>query len=347
MSQGGWAQITSREAVTVDGDSVDVADLVLIGVLTGEWPAFEQAVALGLALERAHPDVITADEVRGEATAFRYAHRLISAADFRAWLAARELTVRELSDALRRRLLRRRELGADGTVVSDEDIIGVLPAEAYCEGVLARLADCAVDWLVAGQLVGPMASVEPGQLERAMSLAAGLRAPLLAGREAIELADRLRRLLGLAQAVEQLAEHVAAPAELARRLRQHALEWTELVGDELRFTREGAAREARLQITADGDSAVMVASRAEVEVNDRRVLVGEAPAAVGVSFAAAAIGEVVGPWEEDGGWYVMHLRAKVPPSPENALLRERAREELLRERISRHAAGRTTRHAEL
>jgi hypothetical protein len=38
-----------------------------------------------VALERDHPDAVSKDEVRREATAFRYAHGLISAADFRTW----------------------------------------------------------------------------------------------------------------------------------------------------------------------------------------------------------------------------------------------------------------------
>ena len=83
---GGLAQITRCPAVTVDGQSLDVADLILLGVLTGEWPAFEDRVALGLRLEQTHPDGVDDDQVRAEATAFRYAHGLISAADFRRWL---------------------------------------------------------------------------------------------------------------------------------------------------------------------------------------------------------------------------------------------------------------------
>jgi hypothetical protein len=157
----------------------------------------------------------------------------------------------------------------------------------------------------------------------------------------------VRRLLALEEALERLRRDLAEPSALARRMRQHALDWTELAGDELRFTREGAAREARLQITADGESVVAVAERAGVSVLDRRLLVGEAPPATGVSFAAAAVGEVVGPWEEEGQWHVMRLRAKVPPSPEDPSLRERAIGELLAERIARYAAGRVTRDAQL
>jgi hypothetical protein len=317
MSQGGWAQITGRLAVTVDGESLDIAELIELGGITGEWPAFEQRVALGLALERDHPDAVSEDDVRREATAFRYAHGLISAADFRSWLEARELTVRELSGALRRRLLRQQGLEPAGGPVSDEAVVTALPVEAFCDGVLVRLAERGVDCLAAGRL-SPAEDREPES-----------------------------RLLSLERALERLRRDVAEPAAVAARVRQHALEWTELAGDELCFTGEGAAREARLQIAVDGHSAMAVAERAEVAVRDRRVLVGEAPATVGVSLAVATAGEVVGPWEEDGSWHVMQVRAKVAPSPENRLLGERARDELLRERIARYAAGRTTRHEPL
>jgi hypothetical protein len=142
VSHGGWAPITGKAAVTVDGESLDVADLILLGVLTGEWPAFEDRVALGLELERAHPDDVPAEEVRREATAFRYAHGLISAADFRAWLEAHQMTVAGLSGVLRRRLLRARHVRSEGPAASEDEVIGVLWAEVFCDGVLARRPRC-------------------------------------------------------------------------------------------------------------------------------------------------------------------------------------------------------------
>jgi hypothetical protein len=316
-------------------------------VLTGDWAAFEREVALGLELERDHPDAVADDDVRREATAFRYAHGLISAADFRRWLEARELTVGDLSGVLHRRLLRETGVRAEGPSASDEEVIGVLPPEAFCDGVLARLAGEAIDRLVAGHLVPGAPAMDDGRIERAVALVPQIRALLTAGLPANELRKRLARLIALDDALERLRGEVATPEAIAARMRQHALEWTQLVGEELRFTREGAAREARLQITDDGDTAQVVAQRAQVSALDRRLLVGEAPAAVGVSLAAAALGEVVGPWEEDGQWHVMKVRAKVPPSADDRSLSERASDELLRERIARHAAGRTTRHAPL
>jgi hypothetical protein len=347
MGQGGWADITLEVAVTVEGESLDGADLVLIGVITGEWPDFEREVALGLELENADPDQVDTDDVRREATAFRYAHGLISASDFRQWLEARELTVRELSDVLRRRLLRGKERTGstlDGSPTADSELIRVLPAEAFCDGVLARLAERGIEWLAAGQLAATSGVPGEDELDERARAALSVRALEGAGLDASQVRTRLSRLLSLQLALAQLRCDVAEPSAIARRLKQHALEWTELIGDELRFTHEGAAREARLQITADGDPIGTVADRAQVAVVDRRLLVDEAPEATGVSFAAAAVGEVVGPWEQDGGWHVMQLRAKLLPSPESQPLTERASDELLAERIRRYAAGRITRH---
>lgn len=347
MSQAGWKPITGQAAVTVDGESLDAADLILLGVLTGEWPAFERQVGVGLELEAAHPDRVADDEVRRAATAFRYARGLISAAEFRRWLEARELTVGAVSGVLRRRLLRAEHPHSPGPPAADEDVMRVLPAEALCDGVLARSVEEGVDRLVAGRLVATVAVLDTERLERAVAVLPELRAPVLAGLEAHELRGRLARLLSLELALKQLRRDVAEPDAVIRRIKQHTLEWTQLVGDELRFPREGAAREARLQIVADGESVATVAQRAEVAVLDRLLLVGEAPSSAGVSFTAAAVGEVVGPWEDDGLWHVLKLRAKVVPSPDHSLPRELAIDELLRERINRYGAGRTRRNAEL
>jgi hypothetical protein len=217
MSHGGWAPITRRTAVTVDGESLDVTDLVLLGALRGEWPAFEREVALGLELERAHSDGVATEEVRHEATSFRYAHGLISAADFRRWLDARELTVRELSDVLGRRLLRAWGWGSDGPPATDEEVIRVLPAEAFCDGVLARLAEESVDRLVSGHLVPAIPPVDEDRVAELMPSVLRLRAVVPAGPSPDDLRARLSRLLALEDAFEQLRNAVAEPGAIATR----------------------------------------------------------------------------------------------------------------------------------
>lgn len=355
MSSGGFAEITRCFAVTVDGDTLDVADVILLGVLNGDWPAFERQVELGLALEHAQPEAATKDEVRHEATAFRYAHRLISAADFRRWLEDRGMSVKDLSGALHRRLLRGR-IGATGSVASSNaDPSPVLPAEVYCDGILARLTDLALARLVAMQLAGAALAGAGGteatnrtdRLDQVLAVAQAVRAPGIAELGDEELRRRLSRLIFLESALAALRDAVADPGAVARRIKDHGLDWLELRGDELRFAAEGAAREARLLITVDGESPEAVADRAKVAVASRSLLIEAAPQELGASLAAKATGEVVGPWQEDGDWHVLWLRDKVAPSAQDDALRERAIDELLTERIDRYAAGRTTRNAQL
>jgi hypothetical protein len=338
-------EIARRPAVTVDGESLDGADLILIGILAGEWLPFEARVQRGLELESREPDAITGEDVRREATAFRQGRALISAADFRAWLGARGLTVADVSGVLRRRLLRQEH--DSSAIAGDAGINGVLAAEAYCDGVLQRAADVAIRWLAAGKIVGARDAASARRLDDALTWARAAQAAAIATLTDSELRARLERLLSLREALERLRGEVADPVAVERRMKHHGLDWLELVGDELSFDREGGAREARLLIASDGETPGDVAGRAEVAVAERRLLAAEAPAALEVSFAAAAVGEVVGPWEEGGRWRVMQVRAKTPPSAANASLRERAIEELVQERTARHATGRTTIHVEL
>jgi hypothetical protein len=346
----GLAAIGDRSAVEVDGDAVDVADLVLLGTLTGEWLEFDREVSRGLELDRSHAEDVSGEELRREATIFRYERSLISAADLRSWLHEREMTVGELSAVLRRRLLRREHPHSQPPPSGPDGRAAVIRPEAYCDGVLGRLAQAAVARLAAARLAGSESTPDAADLEQLPQMAAivlDLPGTGLDSLGPVELGRRLQRLLSLESALSRLREQISSGQAVARRINDHALDWLELRGEELAFGHEGAAREARLLLAVDGESPVEVAARAGVTVIDRRFLVGDAPAGAKVSFAAAAVGEVLGPWEQDGRWRVMRLGAKVPPSAQDESLRERAIDELLKDAIDRYAAGRTTQHAAL
>ena len=49
-------------ALSFDGQALDVGDLVLIGRLSGTWPAFAAATSAGLALEAAGTCQVANDE---------------------------------------------------------------------------------------------------------------------------------------------------------------------------------------------------------------------------------------------------------------------------------------------
>lgn len=341
----GLSDLFDRVAVSVGEDSLQTIDLILLGVLDGRWIEFERELRGGLALADALGETVTREVIRAEATLFRYERNLISAAEFRQWLELRGLSTGDVSEYLRRLVLRRD--GQDFSVAAtDEDgVAAVIRAETLCDGILAQLMDDAVVLLAAGQMhPGP---AEPAALDSERSARAALAAGSLdalrgASAGPDELRARLLRLASLQDCARRLRVQTQE-SSIANRIRDHALDWLELTGERLTFTREGAAREARL-LLRDGESPARVSERAGTPALEHRLLVGEAPAGLTGFFAAAAIGEVVGPWEQDGRWHVMQVLAKQRPSTEQPQFRERATDELYREAIERHAAGRTTRH---
>jgi hypothetical protein len=342
-------EATLRErAVSIDEQELDIADLVVLGVLSGDWLEFEARVAWGLELERRHGDEVGAELVRHAATVFRYERGLISAREFTTWLTARNLKVAELAGCLRRSLLRQR-FGPAPANIDLRGRAGVLRAEALFDGILVRLASAGVRLLVAGrreQLASSPGEL-PAQLPGNVDVARARRAAGIAALDEDELQARLGRLISLRGALERLRLEVGSPDALRRKLSEHGLDWLELSGPQLTFASEGAAREARLLFIEDRLSADAVAQRAGVPVITHSVYVSEFPHGIGVSFAGRVEGEVLGPWQDDQRWHVMRLDAKVAPSPENGELRAQAIEELLGELIERGAAGRVRSHCAL
>ena len=139
-------------AIGFAGRTLAIADLILLGLRSGAWDGFEQGVSRRLALERAHAaNTVSPEQLRSRATAFRYAHGLVSAAEFTTWLRARRLTLDDLAGELRRELLHR---ATPWTTTFRKPSIrparaGVARAEAPCGGVLQTLADAAVCRLAA------------------------------------------------------------------------------------------------------------------------------------------------------------------------------------------------------
>src|SRR4051794_20150383 len=112
------ARLHSR-AVSVGGDGLDIADLVVLGLHLGSWQRFEDAVRRSLALDAIGRPAPPAEDLHAAATRFRYSLSLVSARDFKAWLDAREVTVAQFAAALGRGLLRERE---SGRAVDDTEV---------------------------------------------------------------------------------------------------------------------------------------------------------------------------------------------------------------------------------
>ncbi len=362
-------------AVRVEREVMDVADLILLGLLGGEWPALEESIMLALDVQAAGACPVSDAEVRARATAFRYGRRLVSAADFSMWLHERQLRPDDLAGVFARAVAREAFLRGPGSARPGEaaaepdcvrpgdlaaggrprrratqaELEPILRAEALCEGTLEAMAGRGVHLLAAADRLGAMDTVGPDDVRVTMALADAreARATGLPGLGEDELIERLCALVGLAQGRSRLLAEVVAPDQVARRIADHGLQWLRLSGQELTVGREGAAREARLLLSEDRLPIAEVAARAGSRVAPFDAYLDTLPEGLMPVFATAAPGEVVGPWQGgapgDGCWHVLLVSAKVPPSPDDPVLFDRAAEAILTEMLDRHAAGRAER----
>jgi hypothetical protein len=327
--------------VTFGETTLDLADLVLLGLQLGSWARFEAEAQRGVALEALGLAEVPMDEVRAGATRFRRRHQLLAAAEFRAWLGARSVTVAELGSAIARALLRERE-ETRSLVEPVPDVAGVLWVEAVLDGVLRELAREAADRLAAAFRIDTEAlpPADPDVIGILVDRALGLPLPGVSGLGESELRGRLIRLDRLTGAWNELRDQVADERRLEGCLASHTLDWLRIEGEELALDTEGAAREARMLMIEDGLALADAAERAHAEIHDRRVILGAAPAEANVALVGTSAGEVAGPWYESGHWRLMMVRSKSPPSVEDPAIREQASGELMREALDRILAGR-------
>lgn len=338
-------------AVEVGELSVDVADLILLGLRDRDWSTLEILASVGMALSR-DPELEVPSEVsHAAATAFRLQHRLISANDFLTWLRERALTVDDLAGFLDRKLRRQRatperlrSLSAAAARPSDDVISDLLWPEAIGSRALDTLAGEAADLLIAADAYRdntPAASEGRAEAEDIPACGA------LSGLSPEEVAGRVDRLSAYEAALRRMRADAAEPGALRRCLASHSLDWLSVSGTELELTTEGAALEARLLIAEDGLEPAAVAAlsgqRAAAPPRRLEMLIAEAPPAISGLLAASAPGEVVGPWPAGDHWRLLMVQAKQPPSLEAPALRARALEERLQVALHRHGAGRVRR----
>lgn len=340
--------------VSLDGEELDVGDLVLLGVITDRWAPFVRDVGWGLVLERDGRGEFGPDDLKERATGFRRARRLLSAAEFRAWLQARSLSVADLSGVLGRELRRERADEADRSVAGvDIDVGGILRAEALCRGILYDLGTVALELLVCARRLGwlerltDLVDQDDPRVQAGITDASEDRCTGIGELPGAVVAGRLRRLCALVDARQALRGQLADPDAVGRRLSDHGIDWLRLDGSRLRFPSADPAREARALICEDGLTVAEVELRAGVTAVSESLYLDEAPTAVAGLLAAAAPGEVAGPWAQEDGWHLLAVAGKAVPSAEDPVLRERAIDELLADTVRREGAGRARRHGAL
>jgi hypothetical protein len=317
-------------AVRFDDERYDVADLVLLALAEGHWQRLEARLARGLALERDHGRELAPARVTAEVKRFRYARRLISGKELRAWLSDRALTLEDVRRHCLRTLLIA-DHGERGAGVEPD--AAEIDAEAIVSGTLGRAAARLGD-LAAMAGAGLAAPDTSGLLD---AVAAHPHAGLSALPDLEARAGRILRLLASEPA---FTERTTTPQAVARCFAEHGIDWLRVECAELTLAREGAAREAMLCLRVDGTSLRDLARDLDATPRTRELYVSDVPNGLGPVLASAAIGDPVGPFPTDEGWTVLVVNERVAPTAADPELSRRATAAIVTRARERVKAGR-------
>ncbi|MDX2043752.1 MAG: hypothetical protein SF097_21220 [Acidobacteriota bacterium] len=290
---------------TVNETAFGWEEIVAAAEVWGEWQRFTERTrqvlaCLRMAAETGH--LSSAKDVREAATAFRYAHNLISAEDTQVWLKRWEMTIDDLMTYLRGQLLAERWANRLETIaaeypVSDEAVAKVIKHHAVC-------ADLFGQW--AQELAGRSAiAAASGSFDSA----AGSPRELVARIES---------------EFEQARQLAVTPQLLQTKISDHRLDWIRFDCRCLWFGDERQAREAVWCVTEDGLSLDEVAADARGEVRQWSFYLDEIDADVRPHFLAARQGDLLGPLKLRDGFPLVALTEKKLPASDDPQIRQRA-----------------------
>jgi hypothetical protein len=282
----------------------------------GEWQPFvvetRQALAC-LAYASETNQLPSANEVREAATAFRYAHNLISAEETQAWLDRWEMTANDWMNCLRGQLLIQRwatklDLITAAHPISEEDAATVLKDYAVC-------ADQLQEWAqkLAGRAAMASRAAESGWFDAATGSPRDLAN--LIGRIEAEF-DRQR-------------QHTVTPKLVETKISDHRLDWIRFDCRYLWFAEERVAREAHFCVTEDGLTLDEVAADAHSLVRQWSFYLDEIEASVRPYFLAARQGDWLGPMRIMNGFPLFSVVRKQMPAADDPRIKQRAEQAII------------------
>jgi hypothetical protein len=305
---------------TVEDKEFGWDEIVLAAEAWGEWqPFFEQTRQTLACLRQAgQSGRLLGNEVKEAATAFRYAHNLISAQETQTWLSHWGLTVEEWMNCLRGQLLRERwAKQLDQLVaahpVSDAEVTQVIKHYAVCADKLGTWAQ---------QLAGRAALVATSG-----SLNAGGQAP--------------RNLVAhIETAFQQQRQQAITPQLLAAKIADHRLDWIRFECRYVWFGEEQLAREAAFCVSEDGLTLDEVAYDARGIVQQWRFYLDELDAAARSYFLATRPGDCLGPVKLLEGFPLFSVVTKQMPAADDPCIRQRAEEAIVGNLVEQAMNGR-------
>ena len=359
MTAAREVRVPVRDAiVSVRTFDFDRPDLALVAFIDGSWAPFERSVAAGLACEHQSGNAADAQAIRAGAVSFRRARGLLAGDELEAWLAQHNMSRGEWTGYLRRRVLRDRADDAMAGILTEHpvslgDVAQILDVEAACDGILQRCGNTVVGWAAAAHSEG-LGAVTPtidANAARALAIAAQVNSSAvstlfdLAGED---LLRRINRLLSLHAAYKCFVQRVTSDAAIRECLAVHQLDWLGVCCVDLSFANQDAAYEGAMCLREDGLDPNEVARLAGANRVDRMIVLDEAAPELASLLVSAQTGDVIGPLPIDAGRSrLLVVVDRLPPSPTDPVLRERARNELAAAALEPLTAGMVRWHAAL
>ena len=295
-------------------------EIVIAAQVWGEWQPFIEQTRQSLACLRLAAktgQLPAAAEVREAATAFRYAHNLISAEETQVWLSRWEMTVEDWMNYLRGQSLRERWAGrlseiAAAYPIGDAEVAEVIKSHAVCAGRLG-------DWAV--KLAGRAAiASRSGRFESGERPTTGSPRDLVSHIET---------------EFERQREQAVTPKLIETKIADHRLDWIRFDCRYVWFPEERIAREAAWCVTEDGLTLEEVAFDARGIVQQWNFYLDEIEAPTRPHFLAARRGDWLGPIKMIEGFPLFSIVAKTMPADDDPQIRERAEQAIVASVIER------------
>jgi hypothetical protein len=308
----------------VNGAEFGWDEIVAAAQVWDEWRPFVEQTRQSLAcllLATETGQLPAGAETRETATAFRYAHNLISAEETQTWLSQWGMSVEDWMNCMRGQLLREHwanrlnEIAA-ANLVSDEEVAEVIRNYAVCDDKL-------IEW--ARELAG-RAAIAFGVPGSGSFDSAGLSPRELV--ERVEAGFAMRRRL------------VVTPNSIEASIARRRLDWIRFDCRYVWFPEERIAREAALCVTEDGLTLDEVAYDARCIVQRWDFYLDEIDADARPHFLAARAGEWVGPLKIMEGFPLFSILDKQTPTTSDPRIRERAEKSIINSLIEKEMNGR-------
>jgi hypothetical protein len=304
-----------RPVFEVAGRQYDWSDVVAAAEDWGDWQRLEAATQEGVACVRRVEELgleLAADEVDAAAKAFRYEHKLFSADELTEWLNGWRLTSGEWLEWVRRSLLRAKWAGEverilDEHPVEVEEVRDLLWIEGACSGVLERVAR-----KLAGRAAAAAATGEPDTSFRALE-----------------------------EAFARFRSYETSDDVVEREVERQRLAWVRIDAEVVAFAGQDVAREAALCVH-EGMTFDEVAAQAGVETQRISRYFDETEPELQPHLLTATQDSLVGPVEVGERFLLLHVEAKHVPTSEDAGVRRRAEQAVLRRAVEREVAQRVT-----